>query len=194
MSTGINMYARLFLGLRTRDNSGSFRCYRVAKLRQIDLNQVRCAAATHSSKRFSTGAVPSAASSARPRSSSRTDAPGIRKNQRQGGRQGNSDHLRAGRGPGLQDAQPPPPLNRRGRGGPPAGDGPGRSDPRSGHPRGPRRGRAFRRPGRGVLRPGVVRWPGRRPGPMPIPGESPRPRSGKSGPSTRRRTPFPPVR
>ena len=41
MSTGINLYARFFLGLRTRDNSGSFRCYRVAKLRQIDLNQVR---------------------------------------------------------------------------------------------------------------------------------------------------------
>jgi len=41
MSTGINVYARLFLGLRTRDNSGSFRCYRVSKLRQIDLNCVR---------------------------------------------------------------------------------------------------------------------------------------------------------
>ena len=41
MSTGINMYARLFLGLRTRDNSGSYRCYRVSKLRQIDLNLVR---------------------------------------------------------------------------------------------------------------------------------------------------------
>ena len=41
MSTGINMYARIFLGLRTRDNSGSFRCYRVSKLRQINLNQVR---------------------------------------------------------------------------------------------------------------------------------------------------------
>ena len=41
MSTGINMYARLFLGLRTRDNSGSFRCYRVSKLRQIDLRRVR---------------------------------------------------------------------------------------------------------------------------------------------------------
>jgi dolichol-phosphate mannosyltransferase len=41
MSTGINMYARLFLGLRTRDNSGSFRCYRVSKLRQIDLDRVR---------------------------------------------------------------------------------------------------------------------------------------------------------
>jgi dolichol-phosphate mannosyltransferase len=40
MSTGINMYARFFLGLRTRDNSGSYRCYRVAKLRQIDLDRV----------------------------------------------------------------------------------------------------------------------------------------------------------
>ncbi len=41
MSTGINMYARFFLGLRTRDNSGSYRCYRVDKLRQLDLNKVR---------------------------------------------------------------------------------------------------------------------------------------------------------
>ena len=41
MSFGINAYARLFLGLRTRDNSGSFRCYRFAKLRQIDLGKVR---------------------------------------------------------------------------------------------------------------------------------------------------------
>jgi dolichol-phosphate mannosyltransferase len=41
MSTGINMYARFFLGLKTRDNSGSYRCYRVSKLRQIDLGQVR---------------------------------------------------------------------------------------------------------------------------------------------------------
>ena len=36
MSTGINLYARLLLGLKTRDNSGSFRCYRVAKLAEID--------------------------------------------------------------------------------------------------------------------------------------------------------------
>jgi dolichol-phosphate mannosyltransferase len=41
MSTGINWYARLLLGLKTRDNSGSFRCYRVAKLAEIDLNRVR---------------------------------------------------------------------------------------------------------------------------------------------------------
>jgi dolichol-phosphate mannosyltransferase len=41
MSTGINWYARLLLGLRTKDNSGSFRCYRVSKLQQIDLNKVK---------------------------------------------------------------------------------------------------------------------------------------------------------
>jgi dolichol-phosphate mannosyltransferase len=41
MSTGINWYARLLLGLKTRDNSGSFRCYRVSKLAQIDLERVR---------------------------------------------------------------------------------------------------------------------------------------------------------
>jgi dolichol-phosphate mannosyltransferase len=40
MSTGINMYARLFLGLSTRDNSGSFRCYRVSKLARIDPRRV----------------------------------------------------------------------------------------------------------------------------------------------------------
>ena len=41
MSRGINGYARLLLGLRTRDNSGSFRCYRVSKLRELDLSRVR---------------------------------------------------------------------------------------------------------------------------------------------------------
>src|SRR4029077_14693727 len=41
MSSGINWYARLLLGLKTRDNSGSFRCYRVSKLAEIDLGQVR---------------------------------------------------------------------------------------------------------------------------------------------------------
>ena len=40
MSTGINMYARMFLGLKTRDNSGSFRCYRVTKLREMDFNRI----------------------------------------------------------------------------------------------------------------------------------------------------------
>ena len=41
MSTGINWYARALLGLKTKDNSGSFRCYRVSKLREIDFSQVR---------------------------------------------------------------------------------------------------------------------------------------------------------
>ncbi len=41
MSTGINMYARAFLGLKSRDNSGAFRCYRVSKLAQIDFSKVR---------------------------------------------------------------------------------------------------------------------------------------------------------
>jgi dolichol-phosphate mannosyltransferase len=41
MSRGINWYARLFLGLKTKDNSGSFRCYRVTKLAQIDFRRVR---------------------------------------------------------------------------------------------------------------------------------------------------------
>lgn len=41
MSTGINMYARAFLGLKSRDNSGAFRCYRVSKLAKIDFSKVR---------------------------------------------------------------------------------------------------------------------------------------------------------
>ena len=41
MSTGINWYARLFLGLSSKDNSGAFRCYRVSKLAEIDFDRVR---------------------------------------------------------------------------------------------------------------------------------------------------------
>jgi len=41
MSSGINTYARLMLGLTSKDNSGAFRCYRVSKLAQIDLDRVR---------------------------------------------------------------------------------------------------------------------------------------------------------
>jgi len=41
MSSGINGYARLMLGLSSRDNSGAFRCYRVSKLAEIDLDRVR---------------------------------------------------------------------------------------------------------------------------------------------------------
>ena len=36
MSQSINMWARLCLGLSTQDNSGSYRCYRVSKLTEID--------------------------------------------------------------------------------------------------------------------------------------------------------------
>lgn len=36
MSRCINLYARALLGLKTRDNSGSFRCYSVRKLAEID--------------------------------------------------------------------------------------------------------------------------------------------------------------
>jgi dolichol-phosphate mannosyltransferase len=41
MSNGINVYSRLMLGLRSRDCSGAFRCYRVSKLAEIDLDGVR---------------------------------------------------------------------------------------------------------------------------------------------------------
>ena len=41
MSRCVNGYARLALGLPTRDCSGSFRCYRVSKLREIKLDRVR---------------------------------------------------------------------------------------------------------------------------------------------------------
>jgi len=36
MSRAINLYARCLLGLKTLDNSGSYRCYRVTLLRQLD--------------------------------------------------------------------------------------------------------------------------------------------------------------
>ena len=41
MSGGINGYARLTLGLTSKDNSGAFRCYRVSKLAEIDLGRIR---------------------------------------------------------------------------------------------------------------------------------------------------------
>lgn len=40
MSRGINTYARILLLLKTKDNSGSFRCYRVSKLAEIDFEKV----------------------------------------------------------------------------------------------------------------------------------------------------------
>ncbi len=42
MSWSINAYVRLVLGLKTRDNSGSFRCYRVSLLERTNLSEVRC--------------------------------------------------------------------------------------------------------------------------------------------------------
>jgi dolichol-phosphate mannosyltransferase len=41
MSSGINAYARVMLGLTSRDNSGAFRCYRVSKLAEIDFDHIR---------------------------------------------------------------------------------------------------------------------------------------------------------
>ncbi|MBX3443954.1 MAG: polyprenol monophosphomannose synthase [Planctomyces sp.] len=41
MSWCINTYSRLMLGLRLRDLSGAFRCYRVSRLRQLDLDRIR---------------------------------------------------------------------------------------------------------------------------------------------------------
>lgn len=40
ISRSINIYARCLLGLKTRDNSGSYRCYRVSKLAEIDWDRV----------------------------------------------------------------------------------------------------------------------------------------------------------
>ncbi|MFK7817534.1 MAG: polyprenol monophosphomannose synthase [Planctomycetaceae bacterium] len=41
MSRGINLYAWLTLGLKTKDNSGSFRCYRVSELSKLDFSLVK---------------------------------------------------------------------------------------------------------------------------------------------------------
>lgn len=40
ISRCVNAFARLTLGLRTKDNSGSYRCYRVETLRKIDFNAI----------------------------------------------------------------------------------------------------------------------------------------------------------
>ena len=41
MSKGVNLYARVLLGLPTRDNSGAFRCFRVEVLKQLDFTAIR---------------------------------------------------------------------------------------------------------------------------------------------------------
>ena len=40
MSRGINLYAKLLLGLKTQDNSGSFRCYRTDILKKLDHGKI----------------------------------------------------------------------------------------------------------------------------------------------------------
>ena len=41
MSRGVNAYARLLLGLRAKDCSGAFRCYRTSRLAQVDFDAIR---------------------------------------------------------------------------------------------------------------------------------------------------------
>jgi dolichol-phosphate mannosyltransferase len=41
MSWGVNFYARMLLGLKVSDCSGSFRCYRVSLLEKLDFDAVR---------------------------------------------------------------------------------------------------------------------------------------------------------
>ncbi|MBM81462.1 MAG: glycosyl transferase [Planctomycetaceae bacterium] len=41
MSQGINFYARTLLRLKTRDNSGAFRCFNVEKLKRLDFSKIR---------------------------------------------------------------------------------------------------------------------------------------------------------
>jgi dolichol-phosphate mannosyltransferase len=41
MSRGVNCYARLLLGLKSKDCSGSYRCYRVELLKKLDFSAIR---------------------------------------------------------------------------------------------------------------------------------------------------------
>lgn len=41
MSQGINFYSHVLLGLRAKDCSGAFRCYRISKLKELDFNKIR---------------------------------------------------------------------------------------------------------------------------------------------------------
>ena len=41
MSRAVNWYARMMLGLDTRDNSGAYRCYRCEALRRVDFRQIQ---------------------------------------------------------------------------------------------------------------------------------------------------------
>jgi len=41
MSRGVNLYARWLLGLKAKDCSGGYRCYRVATLKKLDFNAIQ---------------------------------------------------------------------------------------------------------------------------------------------------------
>jgi dolichol-phosphate mannosyltransferase len=41
MSKCINFYTRSLLGLRSKDCSGAYRCYRVSRLKQLDFSRLR---------------------------------------------------------------------------------------------------------------------------------------------------------
>lgn len=41
MSWGVNTYSRVLLGIKARDCSGAYRCYRAAKLKEIDFGKFR---------------------------------------------------------------------------------------------------------------------------------------------------------
>jgi len=41
MSRGVNLYARMLLGLKPKDCSGAFRCYRVKTLKKLDFENIR---------------------------------------------------------------------------------------------------------------------------------------------------------
>jgi dolichol-phosphate mannosyltransferase len=41
MSRGINFYSHVLLGLKAKDCSGAFRCYRISKLRELDFTKIR---------------------------------------------------------------------------------------------------------------------------------------------------------
>lgn len=41
MSQSINWYSHVLLGLKAKDCSGAFRCYRISKLRELDFNKIR---------------------------------------------------------------------------------------------------------------------------------------------------------
>jgi dolichol-phosphate mannosyltransferase len=41
MSSGVNLYSRWLLGLKSKDCSGAFRCYRTELLARLDFDRVR---------------------------------------------------------------------------------------------------------------------------------------------------------